>query len=272
MTRTADVPARELVSQIPREAARAGVDPRPETLRSRAALLYEAIDDGLIACLEIKEPHRRSIALDTAITLCIDYAVALHQEPDRLTDAWPFPDLSRVPASFTSRAPALRCAEVCGFGMVPANPGTAPRYDRSRQNMGNSVPCYPRTKGSHSERVFGAFAVPSGFSPGPRGVWPTSSACRPRSATGILPDHGFRTTDPKGLSANQAVTNMVLRRRWRVVLVSVVRPRQSGNGYRSTCSVRRGVPRSPRCGPGTRTTYQQVGVILKTNFHLRTLG
>ena len=98
MKRTANVPARELVSQIPREAASAGVDPQPETLRSRAALLYEAIDDGLIACLEIKEPHRRSVALDTAITLCTEYAVAPHQEPDRLTDAWPFPDLSRVPA------------------------------------------------------------------------------------------------------------------------------------------------------------------------------
>ena len=65
MTRTADLPARELVSQIPREATSAGVDPQPETLRSRAARLYEAIDDGLIACLEIKKPHRRSIALDT---------------------------------------------------------------------------------------------------------------------------------------------------------------------------------------------------------------
>ena len=98
MTRTADVPARELVSQIPREAASVGLEPQPETLRSRAARLYEAIDDGLIACLEIKEPHRRRIVLDTAITLCTEYAVARHQESDRLTDAWPFPVLPRVPA------------------------------------------------------------------------------------------------------------------------------------------------------------------------------
>ena len=138
MTRTADVPARKPVRHTLHRAARVRLEPQPETLRSRAARLYEGIYDCLIACLEVKEPHRRSIALDTAITPCTEYAVAPHQEPDRLTDAWPFPDLSRVSAPFTSRAPALRCAEMCGFGMVSANPGTAPRYDRLRQNMGNS--------------------------------------------------------------------------------------------------------------------------------------
>ena len=79
MTRTADVPARETVPQTLRKAASAGVDPQPETLRSRAARLYEAIDDGLIACLEIKEPHRRCIVLDTAITLCTEYPLCQHE-------------------------------------------------------------------------------------------------------------------------------------------------------------------------------------------------
>ena len=138
MTRTADFAAREPLPHTLSRAARVDPEPQPETLRTRAARLYGAMDDGLIACLEIKEPHRRSIDLDNASSLCTGYAVAPHQEPDRLTDAWPFPDLSRVSAPFTSRAPALGCAEVCGFGMVSANPGTAPRYDRLRQNMGNS--------------------------------------------------------------------------------------------------------------------------------------
>ena len=87
LTRTADVPARELVSQIPREAASAGVDPQPETLRSRAALLYEAMDDSLIPRLQVKEPHSRRIDLDTAITLCPEYAVARYREPDFLVHA-----------------------------------------------------------------------------------------------------------------------------------------------------------------------------------------
>ena len=81
MKRTADVPAGEPLAQTLRKAARVVLEPRPETLRSRAALLYEAIDDGFIACLEIKEPHRRSIALDTAITLCTEYAAAPIRSP-----------------------------------------------------------------------------------------------------------------------------------------------------------------------------------------------
>ena len=191
MTRTADVPAREPVPQTLRRAARVRLEAQPETLRSRAARLYEAIDDGLIACLGIKEPHRRSIALDAAITLCTEYAVARHQEPDCLTISGPVP---RARVVYVSLARA-GCAKVCGFVVVPASLGTAPPYDRSTQNLGTSVPCYPRAAGSHSERVFDAFAVPSGCSPGPQGVWPTSTASRPRSTTGIRLDHGFRTTD-----------------------------------------------------------------------------
>ena len=82
MTRTADVPAREPVSQYLCEAAGVGLVPRPETLRCRAAPLFEAIGDGLIPCLKIKDPHRRRIALDSAIILCAERIVASHQESE----------------------------------------------------------------------------------------------------------------------------------------------------------------------------------------------
>ena len=67
MTRTADVPAREPGPQF------------PETLPSRSALLYERIYDSLIPRLEVKEPHRHRIALDTAITLCAERPEARHR-------------------------------------------------------------------------------------------------------------------------------------------------------------------------------------------------
>ena len=57
MTRTADVPAREPVSQNLCEAAGLGPELRPETLRSRVTLLFGAIDDGLLPCLKVKESH-----------------------------------------------------------------------------------------------------------------------------------------------------------------------------------------------------------------------
>ena len=183
-----------------------------------------------------------------------------------------FPHQSQTWAIFSGRAGApacaiaLGCTAVYGFRVVLADLGTATPYDRSTQNMGNSVPCYPRRKGSHSERVFSAFAVPSGYSPGPQVAWPTSTASRPRSATGRRPAC-FWYDRSNGLSAIQAVATMVLQGWRRVVLALVVRPRQSGNGYRPACpcSGRRGVPRSPQCGPGMRTTYQQGG-----DFRIRT--
>ena len=57
MTLTADVPAREPVSQKLCESAGLGLELRAETLRSRATLLFEAIDDSLIPCLKFKEFH-----------------------------------------------------------------------------------------------------------------------------------------------------------------------------------------------------------------------
>ena len=137
----------------------------------------------------------------TMITLSAELAVARDLEPDFTVNVWDFRTtlnsrrrlvVPRVPAY----AVALGCTVVYGFGVVLADLGTAPPYDRSAQNMGNGVPCYPRTKGSHSERVFSAFAVPSGYSPGPQGAWPTSATRRPRSGTGRRPNHGFGTTDP----------------------------------------------------------------------------
>ena len=141
LTRTADVPARELVSQIPREAASAGVDPQPETLRSRAALLYEAMDDSLIPRLQVKEPHSRRIALDTAITLCPEYAVARYREPDFLVHARHFRTCLAYALSLRGTRARLRRTVVYGFGMVPADLGTAPTYDQSRQNIGQLGGC-----------------------------------------------------------------------------------------------------------------------------------
>ena len=74
MTHTSQVPAREPVSDMLREAARLGLELQPETLPASAALLYGAICDSLIPRLKLKEPQRRRIALDTTITLCAEHA------------------------------------------------------------------------------------------------------------------------------------------------------------------------------------------------------
>ena len=72
MTQTAKVSAREPVSDILREAARLGLELPPETIPSSAPHLYEAIYDSLIPRLNVREPHRRRIALDTTITPCAE--------------------------------------------------------------------------------------------------------------------------------------------------------------------------------------------------------
>ena len=82
MTQTAHVTAREAVYQILREAFRLGLELRPKTLRSRAALLYERIYESLIPLQKVKELQHRRIALDTANTLCAEHAGARHQAPD----------------------------------------------------------------------------------------------------------------------------------------------------------------------------------------------
>ena len=90
MPRTARVAAPETVSQIPREAARLGLELRPEMLRSRAALPHLVIDDSLIPCPTTREPHSLRIAPDTTIGLCAEFAVARHPEPDFTVDIWYF--------------------------------------------------------------------------------------------------------------------------------------------------------------------------------------
>ena len=197
MTQTADVPAGEPVSQIPRELARVDLEPRPETLRSRAALLYERVYDSLIPRLEVQEPHSRRTALDTANTLCPEYDVARYLQPDFLVRAWHFRIClaCALSARVTRARWGVRWCTDSGCPLPTL--GTAPPYDRSAQKMGNSVPRYPRAKASHSAaKVFNALAAPNGCSPGPRGVWPTSNASRPRSATGRRPNHGSGMTHP----------------------------------------------------------------------------
>ena len=143
MKRTADVPAREPGSQVLSKAAGLGVEPRPETLPSGTALLFERIYDSLIPQLEVKEPHRHRIALDTAITLCAERPEACHREPDSPTDARSFPPPCRPCAMLASPAGASdghvggvrRCTD---FGMVPADLGRASPHDQSTQSMGKS--------------------------------------------------------------------------------------------------------------------------------------
>ena len=68
MTQTAHVAAREAVYQILRKALRLGLELRPRTLRSGAALPHERIYESLIPLRKVKEPQRRRIALGTANT------------------------------------------------------------------------------------------------------------------------------------------------------------------------------------------------------------
>ena len=82
MTGTAHIPGRKTLYRILGEAIRLGLELRPKTLRSRAALQYGRIYDSLIPLQKVKEPHRRRIALDTAIILCAEHAGARHREPD----------------------------------------------------------------------------------------------------------------------------------------------------------------------------------------------
>ena len=128
MTRTADIPARKPVYQILREAIRLGLELRRETLRSKAALLYERIYDSLIPLLKVKGPHRRRIALDTVITLCAEHAGARHREPDFTPHARHF-RVSRARALFTSPPRALGVYGCVRIWVCPRRPwkGTSVR-------------------------------------------------------------------------------------------------------------------------------------------------
>ena len=119
MTQTAHVAAREAVYPILREAFRLGLELRPRTLRSRAALLHERIYESLIALRKVKELQRRRFALDTGNTRCAGHAAARHQEPDPT-------DRCRVASATFSRACRLRLARPrCGVRMC-ADLGRSP--------------------------------------------------------------------------------------------------------------------------------------------------
>ena len=62
----------DAVSDILRTAGRLGLELQPTDLPDSAYYLYEAIYDSLIPRLNLKEPQRRFIALDTAIELCAE--------------------------------------------------------------------------------------------------------------------------------------------------------------------------------------------------------
>ena len=102
MTQTVCAAAREAVYQILREAVRLGMELRPKTLRSGAALLYERTCESLIPLRKVKQLQRRRIALDTAITLCVGHAGTRNRERDFTPHARHF-RVSRGRALFTSR-------------------------------------------------------------------------------------------------------------------------------------------------------------------------
>ena len=147
MTQTANVPAPEPVSRIPRETVR--LDPQPEMLPCEAPLLYEGVSDSLIPCRQIKKPHCRGIALDAAITLRAEHAGAPDQKPHASGQC---PDVSAYASRETSRARALGCtdlygsvrkvygfrAKVYGFRMLPVGLGTVLRCDQSTHNVGKA--------------------------------------------------------------------------------------------------------------------------------------
>ena len=103
MTQTAHVAAREAVYQILWEALRQGLELRPKTLRSTAALPHERIYESLISLRKVKDLKRRRIALDTANTC----APSTPEPAIRHRISHPMRDISsctsRAHASFASR-------------------------------------------------------------------------------------------------------------------------------------------------------------------------
>ena len=132
---------------------------------------------------KVKGHHRLRMALDTAFTLCAEHAVARHLEPDFPAAARPFPHPSHAQAYCTSRALALRCAEVCGFTMDPADLGSTPQYDQSAQHKSRRTPPPPSGPGYRHHAVRRARRSPSSGT-GFLGLCPALSA--PVSRAGVL--------------------------------------------------------------------------------------
>ena len=107
MTQIVHVAAREAVYQILRKAFRLGLELRPRTLRSRAALPHERVHESLIPLRKVKELQRRRVALDTANTR----APSTPEPAIRNRISHPIRDISsctsRARAPFTSRPRTL---------------------------------------------------------------------------------------------------------------------------------------------------------------------
>ena len=165
MTQTANVPALGPVLQILRETVRP--EPQPETPPSRAPLLYVGASDTLIPCPKIKEPRRRGIAMDTAITLCAEHAGAPDQKPHPPDQALA---VSAYASRETSRARALGCTDLYGFVRICTESvrfvyGKCTVFVRRCTVLGCSPPALERYDGLTNRRR----------------IWKKSVPCRSRS-------------------------------------------------------------------------------------------
>ena len=192
MTRIADVPAREPVSQNPRAAARPGLELQPETLRSRAALLYGQIYDSLTARPEVKEPNCLPYRLDTAHPT----RGARCSTPSGSRTHRPVPGRFR-----TSRARwgVLKCTDL---GCFQPNLEGHQRMADQRRKRATTFASNRRQRRAVQQREHATPPRLPGGSPGANGAWETIIPSRRRSATGRRPDHGSGTTLPPGCAPN----------------------------------------------------------------------
>ena len=126
MTQHAYVSTREPVFDIASDTARLGLELQPGTLPSSARFPYAAIDETLNPRRQVKEPHRRHVAMDTTITLGTEQAgerlvpAAVHRVEHVIAPCF---TLYGVPRSFVPRVFG-RLAFFCGSGMPASSPKT----------------------------------------------------------------------------------------------------------------------------------------------------
>ena len=141
MTQNAHVSTREPVCDILSDAARLGLELQPGTLPSSARFPYAAIDETLDPRRQVKEPHRRSIAMDTTITLGAEQAgerlvpAAVHRVERVIAPCF---TLYGVPRSFVPRAFG-RLVFFCSGGIPASSP----------KALANPV------RNEHTRRVYG---------------------------------------------------------------------------------------------------------------------